>query len=245
MRGRAKPRAATVALLLARRGGAAGAPRRPRGPTCSHPRTARRQNAQKTDDALQDRLLHRHRRDRPRSGRSSSTRCSASAPGAAAQAPQISGNTPLELGWTVGATAIVVAITIVTYIYPGRHHATRWPPGPESVAEARGQYADHQPAAAARRQGRSRSRCRASSTCGATSTRTRPCSFHEMVVPRDTDGDADAEGQRRRSTRGGSRRWAASWTPSRATRTRPGSRRPRPARSRASAPSCAAPATTR
>src|SRR5215207_7282696 len=30
-------------------------------------------------------------------------------------APQISGNTTLELGWTIGASAVVVAITIITY----------------------------------------------------------------------------------------------------------------------------------
>ncbi len=55
-------------------------------------------------------------------------------------APQISGNTPLEIGWTVGATLIVAAITIITYIYLDdiTHPVAS---GPEAVAEARDQYA--------------------------------------------------------------------------------------------------------
>jgi cytochrome c oxidase subunit II len=54
--------------------------------------------------------------------------------------PQISGNAGLELGWTIAASAIVVAITIITYIFlPDiRDPAAS---GPPSVAEARGQYA--------------------------------------------------------------------------------------------------------
>jgi cytochrome c oxidase subunit 2 len=56
------------------------------------------------------------------------------------QAPQISGNTPLEIGWTAAATAIVAVITIVTYIYLDDiiHPVAS---GPEAVAEARDQYA--------------------------------------------------------------------------------------------------------
>jgi cytochrome c oxidase subunit II len=55
-------------------------------------------------------------------------------------ATQITGNTALELGWTIGASGIVVAITIITYIFlPDiRDPAAS---GPESVAEARGQFA--------------------------------------------------------------------------------------------------------
>jgi cytochrome c oxidase subunit II len=55
-------------------------------------------------------------------------------------APQISGNTALELGWTIAASAIVIAITIVTYVYLDD---IRDPvaSGPASVAEARTQYA--------------------------------------------------------------------------------------------------------
>jgi cytochrome c oxidase subunit II len=54
--------------------------------------------------------------------------------------PQISGNTGLELAWTIGASAIVLALTIITYVFlPGiRDPAAS---GPGSVAEARGQYA--------------------------------------------------------------------------------------------------------
>jgi cytochrome c oxidase subunit 2 len=55
-------------------------------------------------------------------------------------APQISGNIGLELGWTIAASAIVLAITIITYILlPDiRDPAAS---GPASVAEARGQHA--------------------------------------------------------------------------------------------------------
>jgi cytochrome c oxidase subunit 2 len=55
-------------------------------------------------------------------------------------ATQITGNTALELGWTIGAATIVVAITIITYVFlPDiRDPAAS---GPASVAEARGQYA--------------------------------------------------------------------------------------------------------
>src|SRR6185503_5722820 len=54
--------------------------------------------------------------------------------------PQISGNTALELGWTIGASAIVVALTIITYIFlPDIRDPA--PSGPGAVAEARGQYA--------------------------------------------------------------------------------------------------------
>lgn len=55
-------------------------------------------------------------------------------------ATQISGNTALELGWTAAASAIVIGITIVTYVYLDdiRDPAAS---GPASVAEARTQYA--------------------------------------------------------------------------------------------------------
>ena len=35
------------------------------------------------------------------------------------EAAQIHGNTPLELGWTIGAAAILVVLTIVTFVYLG------------------------------------------------------------------------------------------------------------------------------
>jgi cytochrome c oxidase subunit 2 len=57
------------------------------------------------------------------------------------RAPQISGNTPLEIGWTVAASVIVIAITIITYTYVD-DITDPLPSGPESVAEARGQFAD-------------------------------------------------------------------------------------------------------
>lgn len=51
------------------------------------------------------------------------------------EAAQIHGNTPLELGWTVGAAAILVVITAVTFVYLGD---IRNPPdsGPAGLAES-------------------------------------------------------------------------------------------------------------
>src|SRR5687768_3325690 len=54
--------------------------------------------------------------------------------------PQTSGNLALELGWTAAASAIVIAITIITYIFLDDIRDPA-PSGPASVAEARGQYA--------------------------------------------------------------------------------------------------------
>jgi len=55
-------------------------------------------------------------------------------------ATQISGNTALELGWTAAASAIVIGITIVTYVFLDDIRDPA-PSGPASVAEARTQYA--------------------------------------------------------------------------------------------------------
>ena len=55
--------------------------------------------------------------------------------------PQISGNTSLEIGWTVAASVIVIAITIITYTFLDDIR-TPQASGPEAVAEARGQVAD-------------------------------------------------------------------------------------------------------
>jgi cytochrome c oxidase subunit II len=50
--------------------------------------------------------------------------------------PQVFGNARLELGWTIGAGAIVITIAIVTYIMlPGIKNPA--PSGPDAVAEAR------------------------------------------------------------------------------------------------------------
>jgi cytochrome c oxidase subunit 2 len=139
MRGRAKPRAATVVLLLAAVvvaliafPGAAWA-------DVVTPEDGPTQNAQKIADLYKivffiglavigtvwAVLFYSLVRFRARRGR---------------QAPQISGNTPLEIGWTAAATAIVAVITIVTYIYLDDiiHPVAS---GPEAVAEARDQYA--------------------------------------------------------------------------------------------------------
>jgi cytochrome c oxidase subunit 2 len=139
MRGRAKPRAAAVALLLAAVvvaliafPGAAWA-------DVVTPEDGPTQNAQKIDDLYKivffiglavigtvwAVLFYSLFRFRARRGR---------------QAPQISGNTPLEIGWTAAATTIVAVIAIVTYIYLDDiiHPVAS---GPEAVAEARDQYA--------------------------------------------------------------------------------------------------------
>jgi cytochrome c oxidase subunit 2 len=55
-------------------------------------------------------------------------------------APQIRGNTPLELGWTLGATAIVAVIVVVTFLFLDD---IRNPPpsGPDGLAQARSENA--------------------------------------------------------------------------------------------------------
>jgi cytochrome c oxidase subunit II len=54
--------------------------------------------------------------------------------------PQVSGNAALELGWTIGAGVVVIALAIVTYIMlPGIKNPA--PSGPDAVAEARAQNA--------------------------------------------------------------------------------------------------------
>jgi cytochrome c oxidase subunit II len=56
------------------------------------------------------------------------------------KAPQISGNAALEMGWTIGASAVVVALTIITYVLlPDIRNPAE--SGPASLAEARGKQA--------------------------------------------------------------------------------------------------------
>ena len=58
----------------------------------------------------------------------------------ARRAPQITGNAALEMGWTIGASAIVVALTIITYVMlPDIRNPAE--SGPASLAEARGKQA--------------------------------------------------------------------------------------------------------
>lgn len=53
---------------------------------------------------------------------------------------QIHGNTPLELGWTIGAAVVLVVIAVVTFLYlPGIN--TPPPSGPDGLASARAQVA--------------------------------------------------------------------------------------------------------
>jgi cytochrome c oxidase subunit II len=55
-------------------------------------------------------------------------------------AQQIRGNTPLEIGWTIGAASILVVLTVVTFIYLGRIEN---PPasGPNGLRADAGQFA--------------------------------------------------------------------------------------------------------
>src|SRR4051794_8040785 len=53
---------------------------------------------------------------------------------------QIRGNTTLEVGWTVGAAAVLVVITVITFIYlPGIKNPA--PSQPGGLADAQVQYA--------------------------------------------------------------------------------------------------------
>ena len=69
---------------------------------------------------------------------------------------QIRGNTPLEMGWTVGAALILVVITVVTFLYLGD---IKNPPasGPAGWRRRRAVRLDR-PARAARRRSRCTSR---------------------------------------------------------------------------------------
>lgn len=134
MRGRPKPRAATVALLLAAVVAFLALPAHAWADLLT-PEAGPTQNAQDIDTLYKivfyigiaviglvwAVLFYSLFRFRARRGR---------------QVPQISGNTRLELGWTVGATVIVAAITIVTYVF--LDDITNPPAsGPEGVAQAR------------------------------------------------------------------------------------------------------------
>jgi cytochrome c oxidase subunit 2 len=138
MRGRPKPRAATVALLIAAVVAFLALPAHAWADLLT-PEAGPSQNAKDIDTLYKivfyigiaviglvwAVLFYSLFRFRARRGR---------------QVPQISGNTPLELGWTAAASAIVVAITIVTYIYLDdiTHPAAS---GPEAIAQASDQFA--------------------------------------------------------------------------------------------------------
>jgi cytochrome c oxidase subunit 2 len=138
MRGRAKPRAAAVVLLIVAGAALLGLPEASWAGVVT-PEDGPTPNAQKIGDLYKIVLViglvvigavwavlgYTLFRFRARRGR---------------QAPQISGNVPLEIGWTVAATAIVAAITIVTYIYLD-DITNPVASGPEAVAEARDQFA--------------------------------------------------------------------------------------------------------
>jgi cytochrome c oxidase subunit 2 len=139
MRGRSKPRAAVaVALLLAAVVTVLALPAHA-GADLLTPEAGPTQNAQDTDTLYKivffvglaviglvwGILFYSLIRFRARRGR---------------RAPQIRGNTPLEIGWTAAASAIVIVIAIVTYVFLDD---IRDPvaSGPASLAEARGQNA--------------------------------------------------------------------------------------------------------
>jgi cytochrome c oxidase subunit II len=139
MRGRSKPRTAVaVALLLAAVVTVLALPAHA-GADLLTPEAGPTQNAQDTDTLYKivffiglaviglvwGILFYSLFRFRARRGR---------------RAPQIHGNTPLEIGWTVAAGTIVIVIAIVTYVFLDD---IRDPvaSGPASLAEARGQNA--------------------------------------------------------------------------------------------------------
>ena len=182
MRGRPKPRAATVALLLAAVAvllivpGAAWA-------DVLTPENGPTRNAEKIDELYKivfyigmavigtvwAVLLYSLVRFRARRGR---------------QAPQISGNTPLELGWTVVAITIVAVITGVTYIYLDDIKNPA-PSGPEAVAEARNQFATiNQPPPPGDKS--LDIQVSGQQYLWRYQYPNQAVSFHEMVVPRDT-----------------------------------------------------------
>jgi len=56
------------------------------------------------------------------------------------EAAQVRGNTPLELGWTIGAAVILVALTVVTFLYlPGIENPP--PSGPNGLRASQAQFA--------------------------------------------------------------------------------------------------------
>jgi cytochrome c oxidase subunit 2 len=138
MRGRAKPRAATVVLLLVAVAALLVLPGTAVGDVVT-PEDGPTPNAQKIDElykivfyigitvigAVWAVLFYSLFRFRGRRGR---------------RAPQISGNTSLELGWTAAAVGIVAVITVVTYIYLD-DITQPVSSGPEADAEARDQFA--------------------------------------------------------------------------------------------------------
>ena len=84
---------------------------------------------------------------------------------------QVRGNTALEVGWTIAATAITVVLAVITFAMLGGI-VTPPPSGPAGVSGADGRLVastDQAPVPAAAVL-RSRSASTASSTCGATTT---------------------------------------------------------------------------
>ncbi|HZO61065.1 MAG TPA: cytochrome c oxidase subunit II [Solirubrobacterales bacterium] len=186
MRGRAKPRAATVALLVATATlttagffwlpGAAGA-------NVLTPEAGPSPNAEKINELYKivlyiglavigtvwAFLFYSLFRFRARRGR---------------EAPQISGNASLELGWTAAAAAIVAVITVITYIYLDdiTHPVAS---GPEAVAEARDQFATiNQPPPPGDKS--LDIQVSGQQFLWRYQYPNQAVSFHEMVVPRDT-----------------------------------------------------------
>ncbi len=55
-------------------------------------------------------------------------------------APQIRGNTPVELGWTIGASALAIAVAVITFFYLDNIRDPA-PSGPAALASVRDQSA--------------------------------------------------------------------------------------------------------
>jgi cytochrome c oxidase subunit II len=172
-----------------------------------------------------------------------------------AVAAQIRGNTRLEIGWTVGAALILVVLAVFTFTLlddirnpPDSDEGAYQASNGSSVLVAAG---PNKPVSPSGRQleidvNGQQYLWRYTYPDGDRNPLNDVFSYEEMVVPVGTTVVLSPSARRTSRTRGGSRSSAARPTPSRATRTSPGSRsrRSRRARSsRASAPSSAA-ATT-
>ena len=154
--------------------------------------------------------------------------------------PQIFGNSPLELGWTIAAGVIVASIALITYIMLD---GIKNPPssGPASAGGGEGARTRRSISRRPRGVKALRSPSPASSTSGATSTRTERSRSSRWSSPRTRPWSSRSR-QTTWPTAGGSRSSGPQGRrDSRATPTRPGSRPPRPAPSPASARSSAAP----
>jgi cytochrome c oxidase subunit II len=102
------------------------------------------------------------------------------------RAPQIRGNTPLELGWTIGASVLAIAIAVVTLFYlPEIRDPER--SGPNGLAEARLQNAAiNQPSPPGGKAKALTIKVSGAQYLWRYQYPNGAVSFHDMVVPKDT-----------------------------------------------------------